>query len=167
MCPFFSWSASVEGRVFVWKIDEGPDLENKPQITGGVVIALQLVGDAESYHPRVCWHSHKQVWLSLLELSIQKIIKFFFICQFFILLTNSTLFRSCEVNALEVKTLRMSLEILNPFLCNLFAGNFNCWDWKMCFKDRPDKSWKGQGVFCWRTSQVPFGQACWWSATYW
>ncbi|KAJ4816604.1 Enhancer of mRNA-decapping protein 4 [Rhynchospora pubera] len=53
-------SASVDGRVFVWKIDEGPDEENKPQITGRIVIALQIVGDTESYHPHICWHSHKQ-----------------------------------------------------------------------------------------------------------
>ncbi|XP_020110444.1 enhancer of mRNA-decapping protein 4-like isoform X3 [Ananas comosus] len=53
-------SASVDGRVFVWKIDEGPDEENKPQITGKIVIAIQIVGDAESFHPRICWHSHKQ-----------------------------------------------------------------------------------------------------------
>lgn len=45
----------------MWKIDEGPDEENKPQITGKIVIAIQIVGDAESFHPRICWHSHKQV----------------------------------------------------------------------------------------------------------
>jgi enhancer of mRNA-decapping protein 4 len=53
-------SASVDGRVFVWKIDEGSDEENRPQITGKIVIALQIVGDTESYHPHICWHSHKQ-----------------------------------------------------------------------------------------------------------
>uniref|UniRef100_J3LGL0 Enhancer of mRNA-decapping protein 4 WD40 repeat region domain-containing protein n=2 Tax=Oryza brachyantha TaxID=4533 RepID=J3LGL0_ORYBR len=53
-------SASVDGRIYVWKIDEGPDEDNKPQITGKVEIAIQIVGDAESYHPRICWHSHKQ-----------------------------------------------------------------------------------------------------------
>ncbi|XP_010928034.1 enhancer of mRNA-decapping protein 4 isoform X2 [Elaeis guineensis] len=56
----FLASASVDGRVFVWKIDEGPDEENKPQITGKIIIAIQIVGDGESYHPRICWHSHKQ-----------------------------------------------------------------------------------------------------------
>ena len=54
-------SASVDGRVFAWKIDEGPDEENKPQITGKIIVAIQIVGDGESYHPRICWHSHKQV----------------------------------------------------------------------------------------------------------
>ncbi|KAM0917647.1 hypothetical protein ACQ4PT_009129 [Festuca glaucescens] len=52
-------SASVDGRIYVWKIDEGPDDENKPQITGKIEIAIQI-GDAEIYHPRICWHSHKQ-----------------------------------------------------------------------------------------------------------
>ncbi|WVZ73893.1 hypothetical protein U9M48_022150 [Paspalum notatum var. saurae] len=53
-------SASVDGRIYVWRIDEGPDEENKPQITGKIEIAIQIVGDAEAYHPRICWHSHKQ-----------------------------------------------------------------------------------------------------------
>jgi enhancer of mRNA-decapping protein 4 len=54
-------SASVDGRIYVWRIDEGPDEENKPQITGKIEIAIQIVGDVEAYHPRICWHSHKQV----------------------------------------------------------------------------------------------------------
>ncbi|KAI4981635.1 hypothetical protein ZWY2020_022127 [Hordeum vulgare] len=53
-------SASVDGRIYVWRIDEGPDAENKPQITGKIEVAIQIVGDAEAYHPRICWHSHKQ-----------------------------------------------------------------------------------------------------------
>lgn len=53
-------SASVDGRVYVWKIDEGPDEENKSQITGRIETAIQIIGDAETYHPRICWHSHKQ-----------------------------------------------------------------------------------------------------------
>ncbi|XP_068636513.1 enhancer of mRNA-decapping protein 4 [Aristolochia californica] len=53
-------SASIDGRVFVWKIDEGPDKEDKPQIAGNIVIAIQIVGDGESFHPRICWHCHKQ-----------------------------------------------------------------------------------------------------------
>lgn len=56
------FSASVDGRVYVWKITEGPDEEDKPQITGKIVIALQIVGEGESVHPQVCWHCHKQVW---------------------------------------------------------------------------------------------------------
>ncbi|PIA58371.1 hypothetical protein AQUCO_00500354v1 [Aquilegia coerulea] len=59
----FLASASVDGLVFVWKIDEGPDAEDKPQITGKVVIAIQMVGEGEPVHPRVCWHSHKQEFL--------------------------------------------------------------------------------------------------------
>uniref|UniRef100_A0A804PNI7 Enhancer of mRNA-decapping protein 4 n=1 Tax=Zea mays TaxID=4577 RepID=A0A804PNI7_MAIZE len=53
-------SASIDGRIYVWRIDEGPDEENKPQITGKIEIAIQIVGEAEAYHPRICWHSHKQ-----------------------------------------------------------------------------------------------------------
>lgn len=53
-------SASVDGRIYVWKIDEGPDEENKSQISGKIEIGIQIVGDAETYHPRICWHSHKQ-----------------------------------------------------------------------------------------------------------
>lgn len=53
-------SASVDGRVYVWKITEGPDEEDKPQITGKIVIAVQFTGEGESVHPRVCWHCHKQ-----------------------------------------------------------------------------------------------------------
>ncbi|XP_022886515.1 enhancer of mRNA-decapping protein 4-like isoform X1 [Olea europaea var. sylvestris] len=53
-------SASVDGRVYVWKITEGPDEEDKPQITGNVAIAIQITGEWESVHPRVCWHCHKQ-----------------------------------------------------------------------------------------------------------
>uniref|UniRef100_A0A0D9WPK6 Enhancer of mRNA-decapping protein 4 WD40 repeat region domain-containing protein n=1 Tax=Leersia perrieri TaxID=77586 RepID=A0A0D9WPK6_9ORYZ len=53
-------SASVDGRIYVWKIDEGPDEQNKAIITGKIEIAIQIVGDVETYHPRICWHSHKQ-----------------------------------------------------------------------------------------------------------
>ncbi|XP_060199203.1 enhancer of mRNA-decapping protein 4-like isoform X2 [Lycium barbarum] len=53
-------SASVDGRVYIWRITEGPDEEDKPQITGRIVAAIQIVGEGESVHPRVCWHSHKQ-----------------------------------------------------------------------------------------------------------
>ncbi|XP_076887957.1 enhancer of mRNA-decapping protein 4-like [Bidens hawaiensis] len=52
--------ASIDGRVYVWKITEGTDEEDKPQITGKIVIAIQIVGEEESVHPRVCWHCHKQ-----------------------------------------------------------------------------------------------------------
>lgn len=45
----------------MWKITEGSDEEDKPQITGKIVIALQIIGEGESLHPRVCWHCHKQV----------------------------------------------------------------------------------------------------------
>ncbi|GJM99965.1 hypothetical protein PR202_ga17112 [Eleusine coracana subsp. coracana] len=53
-------SASADGQIYVWKIDEGPDEESKSQITGKIEIAIQIIGDAETYHPRICWHSHKQ-----------------------------------------------------------------------------------------------------------
>ncbi|KAL6999061.1 hypothetical protein U1Q18_000228 [Sarracenia purpurea var. burkii] len=53
-------SASVDGRVYVWKITEGSDEEDKPQIMGKIVIAIKIIGEEESVHPRVCWHCHKQ-----------------------------------------------------------------------------------------------------------
>lgn len=45
----------------MWKVDEGPDEENKSQIIGKIETAIQIIGDAETYHLRICWHSHKQV----------------------------------------------------------------------------------------------------------
>lgn len=45
----------------MWKINEGPDKEDKPQITGKIIVAIQIVSDGESFHPQVCWHCHKQV----------------------------------------------------------------------------------------------------------
>ncbi|MBA0762482.1 hypothetical protein Gotri_012083 [Gossypium trilobum] len=53
-------SVSLEGRIFVWKVSEGPDEEEKPQITGKIVIAVQILGDEEYVNPRICWHRHKQ-----------------------------------------------------------------------------------------------------------
>ncbi|PON57678.1 WD repeat containing protein [Parasponia andersonii] len=53
-------SVSVDGRIFIWKINEGPDDEDKPQITGKIVVAIQIVGGGKSVHPRLCWHPHKQ-----------------------------------------------------------------------------------------------------------
>ncbi|CAM8957523.1 unnamed protein product [Rhodiola kirilowii] len=53
-------SASVNGRFYVWKLSEGPDEEDKPQITGKIMVAIQVEGGGEAVHPRVCWHCHKQ-----------------------------------------------------------------------------------------------------------
>ncbi|GMH25054.1 hypothetical protein Nepgr_026897 [Nepenthes gracilis] len=53
-------SASIDGRVYVWKISEGPDEEDKPQILGNIVIAIHIIGEEGSFHPRICWHCHKQ-----------------------------------------------------------------------------------------------------------
>jgi enhancer of mRNA-decapping protein 4 len=57
----FLCSVGVDGRVYVWKISEGPDEEEKPQITGKTVVAIQFTGEDGATHPRVCWHCHKQV----------------------------------------------------------------------------------------------------------
>ncbi|XP_061353265.1 enhancer of mRNA-decapping protein 4-like isoform X2 [Gastrolobium bilobum] len=54
---FISW---LDGRVYVWKISEGPDDEDKPQITANIVIAIQIVGEEKVEHPQICWHCHKQ-----------------------------------------------------------------------------------------------------------
>ncbi|XP_062088020.1 enhancer of mRNA-decapping protein 4-like [Humulus lupulus] len=53
-------SVSVDGRVFIWKIHEGPDEDDKPQIIGKIVVAIQIVGVGKAVHPRLCWHPHKQ-----------------------------------------------------------------------------------------------------------
>ncbi|KAH1239729.1 Enhancer of mRNA-decapping protein 4 [Glycine max] len=53
-------SVGTDGRVYVWKITEGPDDEDKPQITSNIVIALQIVGEEKVEHPQICWHCHKQ-----------------------------------------------------------------------------------------------------------
>ncbi|KAL5981340.1 hypothetical protein ACLOJK_015395 [Asimina triloba] len=48
-------SSSIDGRIFVWKINEGPvcpDEEDKPQITGKAIVAIQIVGDGEAFRPR-------------------------------------------------------------------------------------------------------------------
>ncbi|XP_050236209.1 enhancer of mRNA-decapping protein 4 [Mercurialis annua] len=52
-------SAGVDGRINVWKISEGPDEEDKPQITGKTVISIQIAGEEEIKNPRVCWHAYK------------------------------------------------------------------------------------------------------------
>ncbi|KAG6755665.1 hypothetical protein POTOM_041498 [Populus tomentosa] len=53
-------SAGIDGRINVWKISEGPDEEDKPQITGKTIIAIQVVGEGEIKNPKVCWHCYKQ-----------------------------------------------------------------------------------------------------------
>ncbi|KAK7305300.1 hypothetical protein VNO77_43204 [Canavalia gladiata] len=53
-------SVGTDGRVYVWKISEGPDDEDKPQITANIVIATQIVGEEKVEHPQICWHCHKQ-----------------------------------------------------------------------------------------------------------
>lgn len=62
---FFN-SVGADGRVYVWKISEGPDDEDKPQITANIVIAIQIVGEEKAENPRICWHCHKQVLSHLL-----------------------------------------------------------------------------------------------------
>ncbi|XP_019096367.1 PREDICTED: enhancer of mRNA-decapping protein 4-like [Camelina sativa] len=55
-------SVSLDGKVFVWKISEGSERDDQPQITGKIVCALQILGEQDTKHPRVCWHCHKQVF---------------------------------------------------------------------------------------------------------
>ncbi|CAH8301668.1 unnamed protein product [Eruca vesicaria subsp. sativa] len=63
-------SVSLDGKVFVWKISEGSEGDDDPQITGKIALALQILGHEEdTKHPRVCWHSHKQ---EILVVSIGK-----------------------------------------------------------------------------------------------
>lgn len=58
---FFLYSASVDGLIIIWKIVEGKDEEDKPQISEKIVLAIKIVGPAIPVHPRLCWHPHKQV----------------------------------------------------------------------------------------------------------
>lgn len=53
-------SASSDGRVYIRKIVEGLGDEDKMQISEQILLAIQITGDWESVHPRVCWHSHLQ-----------------------------------------------------------------------------------------------------------
>ncbi|KAJ8770003.1 hypothetical protein K2173_009086 [Erythroxylum novogranatense] len=53
-------SICVNGRIFVRKIDEGEDEEEKPQIFDKIVFALHIKAEEEPVHPRLCWHPHKQ-----------------------------------------------------------------------------------------------------------
>ncbi|KAJ6921289.1 enhancer of mRNA-decapping protein 4-like [Populus alba x Populus x berolinensis] len=53
-------SACVDGCVFIRKINEGPDEEEKPQIFERILLAIHIIADGELVHPRVCWHPHKQ-----------------------------------------------------------------------------------------------------------
>ncbi|CAA7016335.1 unnamed protein product [Microthlaspi erraticum] len=62
-------SVSLDGKVFVWKISEGAEGDDQPQITGNIVLALQILGEEDTKHPRVCWHCHKQ---EILVVSIGK-----------------------------------------------------------------------------------------------
>ncbi|KAG2273144.1 hypothetical protein Bca4012_085949 [Brassica carinata] len=62
-------SVSLDGKVFVWKISEGSEGDDDPQITGEIALALQILGHGDTKHPRVCWHPHKQ---EILVVSIGK-----------------------------------------------------------------------------------------------
>ncbi|KFK38665.1 hypothetical protein AALP_AA3G144100 [Arabis alpina] len=62
-------SVSLDGKVFVWQISEGSEGDDQPQITGKIVLALQILGEEETKHSRVCWHCHKQ---EILVVSIGK-----------------------------------------------------------------------------------------------
>ncbi|CAH2053838.1 unnamed protein product [Thlaspi arvense] len=62
-------SVSLDGKVFVWNISEGSEGDDQPQITGKIVLALQILGEEDTKHPRVCWHFHKQ---EILVVSIGK-----------------------------------------------------------------------------------------------
>ena len=66
----FLYSVGTDGRVYVWKISEGPDDEDKPQITANIVISLQIVGEEKVEHPQICWHCHKQVIASYSPISL-------------------------------------------------------------------------------------------------
>ncbi|KAL1204879.1 Varicose-related protein [Cardamine amara subsp. amara] len=63
-------SISLDGKVFVRKISQGSEGDDEqPQITGNIVLALQILGEEDTKHPRLCWHCHKQ---EILVVSIGK-----------------------------------------------------------------------------------------------
>lgn len=65
-------SASVDGRIYVRRILEGPSPEGgKILITEQILLAIQIVGDWESCHPRVCWNLQTQ---DVLEVAIGKFV---------------------------------------------------------------------------------------------
>lgn len=70
-------SASGDGRVLIWKISEDLNGEDKPHIAGKLILAIQMVGDRELFHPRVCWHTHKQVRMR--DLPLVEIILYVFL----------------------------------------------------------------------------------------
>lgn len=51
-------SASEDGRIFVRRIYEGFGEDGK--ITANILLGIQLVGDWEMCHPRLCWHPSTQ-----------------------------------------------------------------------------------------------------------
>lgn len=57
---FFFCSASADGRICVRKILEGNGEDGK--LTDQVLLAIQIIGEWEMCHPRLCWHSHMQVF---------------------------------------------------------------------------------------------------------
>ncbi|KAF1891335.1 hypothetical protein Lal_00016966 [Lupinus albus] len=54
-------SVGADCRIYVWKISEGVDIEEKPQITADIVIAIQIVGEEKVENPQICWHCYKQM----------------------------------------------------------------------------------------------------------
>ncbi|KAJ7536521.1 hypothetical protein O6H91_12G072700 [Diphasiastrum complanatum] len=56
-------SASADGTVFVNKIVETYSDDGKGQLKGQIIVAIRFLGDWESAHPRVCWHSQTQDYL--------------------------------------------------------------------------------------------------------
>ncbi|KAG0566280.1 hypothetical protein KC19_7G051900 [Ceratodon purpureus] len=65
-------SASVDGRIYVRKILEGPTPDGgKITITEQILLAIQIVGDWDACHPRVCWNLQTQ---DVLEVAIGKFV---------------------------------------------------------------------------------------------
>lgn len=54
-------SAGEDGNIFVHQIHEG--LGENEKLAEYILFAIQLVGDWEACHPRLCWHPTTQVIL--------------------------------------------------------------------------------------------------------
>lgn len=92
----------------MWKISEGSEGDDQPQITGNIVLALQILGEEDTKHPRVCWHCHKQV-IEHIYFAMGSCI-FFFLQQAFLISVICCVYTS-------------------DYVKSIFSGNFGCFNW--------------------------------------
>ncbi|XP_040374951.1 enhancer of mRNA-decapping protein 4-like [Rosa chinensis] len=127
---------SVEGRLFVCKISEGPDEEGTPQITG-IVMAIQIIGEGEDVHPRVWRHCHKHevlvVWVGkrfykLLLLKLQRVKSLLLRILLSFLLKNLLMGSNLLVNMMEVTDLSMCQWMTTRLVSASMDGTIKIWE---------------------------------------